>query len=82
MSESHTLTGAQVRMARAALGWSNADLVEKTGLHRNTIYKAEKDASRESTRKLLRMTFEAAGIEFIADGEASVHGGAGMRLRK
>ncbi len=82
MSEPQVLTGAQIRMAKAALGWSNTNLVDKTGLHRNTIHKAEKGEARESTYKHLRMAFEVAGIEFISEGAASMKGGAGVRLKK
>ena len=78
MPKSHLIMGTQIKMAKAALGWSNVDLAEKTGLHRNTINKAENGDARDATLALLKMTFEAAGIEFInANG-----GGPGVRLRK
>ena len=35
------VTSAQVRMARAAIGWTVRDLAEATGLHRNTITNIE-----------------------------------------
>jgi DNA-binding XRE family transcriptional regulator len=35
------VTSAQVRMARAALGWTVRDLAEAAGLHRNTITNLE-----------------------------------------
>lgn len=72
------LTVEQIRMAKAALGWSNPMLAEMTGLHRNTLNRAENGEAKRSTLELLRRVFEGAGILFIAEnGE-----GAGVRLKK
>lgn len=71
------LTVEQISMAKAALGWSNPMFAEKTGLHRNTLNRAENGDAKRSTLELLRHIFEAAGVEFIpANG-----GGAGVRLQ-
>lgn len=72
------LTVEQIRMAKAALGWSNPMLAEKTGLHRNTINRAENGEAKRATLELLRHVFEAAGLEFIPENG----GGAGIRFRK
>ena len=72
------LTADQFRMAKAALRLSNPDLSELTGLHRNTLNKVDVGKGSTSTLKLLRMTFENAGIIFIAENG----GGAGVRLAK
>ena len=77
MSKVSLITGVQIKMAKAALGWSNVDLAEKTGLHRNTINKAENDDARDATFALLKVTFEAAGIEFTS----SNGGSPGVRLK-
>lgn len=72
------LTIEQIRMAKAALGWSNPELAERTGLHRNTINRSENGSATRGTLETLRREFEAAGIIFIAEnGE-----GPGVRLRK
>ncbi|SFV14624.1 Helix-turn-helix [Methylobacterium sp. 174MFSha1.1] len=71
------LTVEQIRMAKAALGWSNPTLAEKTGLHRNTLNRAENGEAKRSTLELLRRVFEEAGIEFIPENG----GGAGIRFR-
>ncbi|KMO10365.1 helix-turn-helix domain-containing protein [Methylobacterium platani] len=64
-------------MAKAALGWSNPTLAEKTGLHRNTLNRAENGEAKRSTLELLRRVFEEAGLEFIPENG----GGAGIRFR-
>ena len=72
------LTVEQIKMAKAALGWSNPMIAEKTGLHRNTLNRAENGEGKRSTLELLKHVFEAAGVEFIpANG-----GGAGVRMRQ
>lgn len=72
------LTPDQIRMAKAALGWSNPTLAEKTGLHRNTLNRAENGEAKQSTLNLLRHVFEAAGLEFIPENG----GGAGVRFKE
>lgn len=67
------ITALQIRMAKAALQWSNADVAESSGLHRNTINRAENGDARPATLALLQQTFENAGVEFLPDG--------GVRLR-
>ncbi|MEE3046655.1 MAG: transcriptional regulator [Pseudomonadota bacterium] len=66
-------------MARAALDWNIHSLSEYSGVHRNTIMKFEKGGEvRESIITALKLTFENAGVIFIAEnGE-----GPGVRLRK
>lgn len=61
----------QIRMARAALGWSIKDLSEKTNLHRNTIYAAEKKGAivSEATSNLLRNIFQENGLMLIDQDE-------------
>ncbi len=71
---------AQVRMARAALNWSLADLAKASGVHRNTIsnFETEKYAGEAEKVAAIRAALESAGVEFIAENG----GGAGVRLRK
>ena len=69
----------QSRMARAALGWTIADLARAAEVSANTVNRFESgnDARLSSVGKM-RSTMEAAGVEFIAENG----GGAGVRLRK
>jgi transcriptional regulator with XRE-family HTH domain len=75
-----TLTVEQMRMARAALGWSFETMAEKCGVSSRTLRRIEsEDGLQKATNANLRLiheTLQAAGIEFIGDaGE-----GPGVRL--
>ncbi len=63
------LTGAQIRSARAALGWSAQDLAVKAGVATKTIMRLESvDGIPQSTTGTLleiKAALETAGIEFI-----------------
>jgi transcriptional regulator with XRE-family HTH domain len=75
-----SVTGAQVRMARAALGWTVRDLAEAAGLHRNTITNIEigRFAGDPGSIATIERVLRAAGIEFLDENG----GGAGVRFRK
>ncbi len=73
------LSPEQCRAARALLEWTQGDLAEKVSVSAVSIRAFEKGGEmRESNQKLLRMTFEQAGIQFIDENG----GGAGARLAK
>ena len=75
-----TLTVEQIRMARAALGWSFETMAEECGVSSRTLRRIEsEDGLQKATNanlRLIRETLQAAGIEFI--GEAC--DGPGVRL--
>lgn len=73
------MTPEQFKMAKSALGLSNPDLAELTGLHRNTLNKVDKGEGKQSTVMHLRLALEARGIQFLEDGQAA--GGPGVALR-
>lgn len=75
---SDEITPLQIRMAKAALGLSNPELSNLTGLNRNTINSAEKVGGNpsRSTRMQLRQFFEAKGVILIAENG----GPAGIRF--
>lgn len=71
---------AQVRMARAALDWSLADLAKASGVHRNTIsnFETGKYGGSDEALRAMRSALEAAGVIFVEEnGE-----GPGVRMRK
>ena len=74
------MTVEQIKMARAALGWSIQLLAEKSLVSVRTIKRIESEGMIEkvtpANMKLLRETLEAAGIEFIGE----VGEGPGVRL--
>ncbi|MEL7178508.1 MAG: transcriptional regulator [Pseudomonadota bacterium] len=63
------MTSNQFKMAKAALGLSNPELAEMTGLHRNTLNKLDKGEGKASTVQHVRLALEAAGIQFLRSGE-------------
>ncbi|MEQ8829594.1 MAG: helix-turn-helix domain-containing protein [Alphaproteobacteria bacterium] len=73
------MTSEQLRMARAALGWSIQQTSDYAGVSPNTIARAERGGTvNRSTVNALRLTYENAGVIFISEnGE-----GPGVRLRK
>jgi len=77
-----SLTGAQIRSARALLKWSAQELAEHSSLGVNTIRRAEATDHATSLTNAnvlaIRRVFESAGVEFIDENG----GGAGVRLRK
>lgn len=74
------MTPEQFKMAKAALGLSNPELAETTGLHRNTLNKVDKGEGKESTIQHLRLALEAMGVEFLESGQVAA--GPGVALTK
>ena len=74
------ITREQVKMARAALGWSVKDLGAEAGVAANTVSRYENgtDAYGETLLKLQR-ALEAAGLIFLAEDDEH---GAGVCFRK
>ena len=72
------LTGAQIRMARAALKLGVRELAGVAKVSPNTVTRIEADLpANASTLAAIRTALEAAGVIFVAEnGE-----GAGVRLR-
>lgn len=64
------ITPAQIRAARALLGWHQSDLAKAAGVSLNTLNNLERDAvdARSSTVNAIQRALEQAGIEFIEGG--------------
>jgi transcriptional regulator with XRE-family HTH domain len=76
------MTPIQSRMARAALGWSIAELAEAAKVRAMTVSNFERGGGcYASTVQKLQGAMERAGIVFVSAGEASIAGGVGIRLR-
>lgn len=83
-THSRMLTPTQLRAARALVGWTRAILAKHSGVAVPTItgFELQGADSKISTLQKLRRALEAAGVEFIDDGDASqLGGGPGVRLR-
>ena len=74
------LTCNQIRMSRAALGWSISKLSERSSVSVSPIKRLESEEgfkkATEANLRLIRETLQAAGIEFIGDARE----GPGVRL--
>jgi transcriptional regulator with XRE-family HTH domain len=66
----YSLFAAQVRAARAILGWSQAYLAEGVGVNKSTIVDLEsnKRTIHEATRYTVLHELSAAGIDFTESG--------------
>ena len=79
------LTSGQLRAARALLGIDQRELAEIAGLSVPTIQRMEASEGviRGNVDSLMKLigALDAAGVELIGDGAASVSGGRGVRLK-
>jgi transcriptional regulator with XRE-family HTH domain len=77
------LEPAQIRAARALLGWRQEDLSKASGVGTATIHRIEKSngpiTGYVSTIVRIQAALEQAGILFIDDDETA---GIGLRLTK
>ncbi len=72
------LEGIQVRMGRAAVGWSVRELARNAGVTPNTISRIENGGDAlASTMERLQTALENAGVIFIVAAEE----GPGVRLK-
>lgn len=79
------ITGAQMRAARALLGFDQRALAKASGLSLPTIQRMEASDGlvRGNVDSLMKLVdaLSANGIELIGDGAASTGGGRGVRLK-
>jgi transcriptional regulator with XRE-family HTH domain len=78
------ITAAQIRAARALLGWSGAELAEAAGLSLQTIRRMESPIGPERSAAInveaVQRALETAGVQFLpADDAAAL--GPGLRLK-
>lgn len=77
------LEPAQIRAARALLGWRQEDLSKASGVGTATIHRIEKNdrpmTGYVSTLVRIQAAFEQAGIQFLEEDQM---GGFGLRMAK
>ncbi|MEP9349167.1 helix-turn-helix domain-containing protein [Xanthobacter sp. KR7-225] len=80
-----TLTGRQIAAARALVGLSQADVATRANISVPTLKRMEASegpaAGLANNVAAVMRTLEAAGIAFLAEGQAA-DGGPGVRLAK
>jgi transcriptional regulator with XRE-family HTH domain len=70
----------QIRMARAGLGWTAEHLAQQAGLSIATVRRAESAQVSPGNLYVLQHAFEAAGVVFLDEDQATPGGGRGVRL--
>lgn len=79
------ITSAQMRASRALLGIDQRRLAELSGLSLPTIQRMEasKSTIRANVDSLMKLigALDVAGIALIGEGEQSLTGGRGVRLK-
>jgi len=80
--EALMITPAQIRAARALIGWKQTDLAEASGISEMSIKNIERGLTdaRSSTIAALQAAFLTAGVVFLEPGDTR-DGGPGVRLR-
>lgn len=75
------ITPAQIRAARALIGWKQADLAAASGISEISVKNIERGATdpRGSTLAALQNAFTKAGVVFLDPGDTR-NGGHGVRL--
>jgi len=68
------LTPTQLRLAKSALRMVNRDIQEITGLHKNTLLRAEAGQASPATMRLLRAFFMERGVKFIETDDEELIG--------
>ncbi len=75
----------QIKVARALVGWSQADLAEASRVSEPTLKRLESAygdlGGRADTVAKIIAALEKANIEFLAKDQASGGGGPGVRLK-
>ena len=75
------IEAAQVRAARALIGWSQAELAADAGVPESSVNRFETGATGsvpEEAIKKIRAALKSAGVTFIATNG----GGIGVRIRE
>lgn len=76
------IEAAQIRAARALLGWKQIDLAKAAELSDMSIKNIERGTTdpRTSTIRAIRAALEQAGVIFLEPGQTP-DGGPGVRLK-
>ena len=72
------ISSAQIRAARALIGWSQSVLAKAARLSRPSVDRAERASVTPETLSVIRMALEKAGVIFVEENGD----GPGVRLRK
>lgn len=76
------ISPAQIRAARALIGWKQTDLAAASGVSEMSVKNIERGSTdpRASTLKAIQTALEAAGVIFLDPGIVR-DGGPGVRIK-
>ena len=82
MLQAAMINPAQIRAARALIGWKQTDLATASGVSEMSVKNIERGVTdpRASTLQSLQSALEGAGVVFLDAGH-NREGGPGVRLR-
>ena len=82
MLQAVMINAAQIRAARALLGWKQTDLAKAADLSEMSIKNIERGVTdpRRSTLEAIQTALESAGVLFLDPGQTR-DGGPGVRLK-
>lgn len=82
MLQAAMINPAQIRAARALIGWKQTDLATASGVSEMSVKNIERGVTdpRASTLQAMQTALENAGVVFLDPGY-NRDGGAGVRLR-
>lgn len=79
------ISSAQMKAARALLGWDQRQLAEAAGISLPTVQRMEASDGvvRGNVDTLVKVVeaLDRAGLQLLAEGETSDSGGRGVRLK-
>lgn len=83
MLQAVMINSAQIRAARALLGWKQTDLAKAAEISEMSVKNIERGATdpRRSTLEAIQTALETAGVLFLDPGQTR-DGGPGVRLKQ
>lgn len=77
------MNGEQIKAARALVGWTAADLAERSGVSYPTVQRMDATkgmvSGRHDTVEAIRKALESAGVQFLEGGQVAA--GPGVALK-
>lgn len=82
MLDAVMITPAQIRAARALIGWKQTDLAKHSGVSEMSVKNIERGVTdpRASTLRAIQESLETAGVLFLEPGQ-NRDGGPGVRMK-
>jgi transcriptional regulator with XRE-family HTH domain len=80
------MNGEQIRAARALLGWTAAELAERSGVSYPTVQRMDAArgmvSGRHETVEAIRKALEAGGVQFLEFGQVAAGRGVALGVKE